>query len=133
MANASTYRATINLGELRQGRRGQNRIRNGQKHNMRAQKGGSQVYKELPRTFLPQKSHWATVIALALGLEGGSKRAACVCAGVGGKRGGGERWRLWVSPTNQAPPTHMLPENKRRNRSSGGGGAGSNTEDPPVP
>lgn len=87
MANASTYRATINLGDLRQGRKGQARIRNGQKHNRGALKGGSQVYKELPRAFLPQKFHRATVIALALGLEGGSKRTACVCTGWGTGRG----------------------------------------------
>lgn len=72
---------------------------------MRAQKGGSQVYKELPRTFLPQKFHWATVIALALGLEGGSKRAACVCAGGGRET----EWGGNDGGSGSAPQTRLLP------------------------
>lgn len=46
-------------------------MRNGQKSNTEAQRMEASSSKELPRVFLPQKFHLATVIALALGLEEG--------------------------------------------------------------
>lgn len=52
----------------------------------------------LQRAFLPQKLYLATVIAWALGLEGGGDRAAC----VGAANGGGEA-------TGSAPLTRLLP------------------------
>lgn len=47
------------------------RARNGQKRSLEDE---SQLCKELPRVFLPQKFHLATEMALALGLKRGSDK-----------------------------------------------------------
>lgn len=99
--NTSMYWVTINPGDLRRERRGQGRRRIGQKKQNTGDQQTEPSSRDLPKAFLPQKFYLATLIALALGLEGGGHRAACICAAKGQGWGG--------EATGSAPQARLLP------------------------
>lgn len=107
MANASTYRATINLGDLRQGRKGQARIRNGQKHNMGARRVEARSTKNFQEPSCHRNSTGQQSLPWPWAWREVAKGQPVSVLGRGG--GGGNREEGYNGGSGSAPQTRLLP------------------------